>query len=116
MKLYKNSHETSKLHVRKGDKVKILTGNYKGKDGTVIEVLVEKYRALVSGINMVKKHIKPSAKRSQGSVVSVESSVHISNLMLIDGNGTPTRIGRKIDDKGRLVRYSKKSGDFIKNG
>jgi len=104
-----------KLHVKKGDTVIVITGNYKGQKGRVLEVTRKTQRAIVEGVNMVKKHTKPNAKNQQGGIIEKESSIHISNLMLVDPKtGEPTRIGRRIDDKGKLVRYSKKSGEEIK--
>jgi large subunit ribosomal protein L24 len=104
-----------KLHIKKGDTVIVVTGNYKGQKGRVLDVTRKTKRAIVEGVNMVKKHTKPNAKNQQGGIVEMESSIHISNLMLVDPKtGEPTRIGRRIDDKGKLVRYSKKSGEEIK--
>ena len=106
----------SKLHIKKGDTVKVITGNSKGQEGKIIEVLVAKSRALVEGVNMVSKHTKPNAANPQGGIVKQEASIHISNLMVVDPtSGEATRIGRKIDEKtGKLTRYSKKSGEVIK--
>ena len=106
----------SKLHIKKGDTVKVIAGNSKGSEGKVIEVLIAKNRAIVEGINMVSKHSKPNAASPQGGIVKQEASVHISNLMVVDPkSGEATRIGRKREDKtGKLVRYSKKSGEVIK--
>jgi len=106
-----------KLHVRKGDTVKVIAGNSKGKTGKVLEVNTSKYRAIVKGVNIVSKHIKPSATNPNGGIEKTEASVHLSNLMVVDpSNGEATRVGRKADDNGKLVRYSKKSGEVIKNG
>jgi large subunit ribosomal protein L24 len=106
----------SKLHIKKGDTVKVIAGNSNGQEGKVIEVLVAKSRALVEGVNMVSKHTKPNATNPQGGIVKQEASIHISNLMVVDPtSGEATRIGRKIDEKtGKLTRYSKKSGEVIK--
>jgi large subunit ribosomal protein L24 len=106
----------SKLHIKKGDTVKVIAGNSKGQEGKVIEVLVAKSRALVEGVNMVSKHTKPNAANPQGGIVKQEASIHISNLMVVDPkSGEATRIGRKLDEKtGKLTRYSKKSGEVIK--
>ena len=106
----------SKLHIKKGDTVKVIAGNSKGQEGKVIEVIISKSRVLVEGVNMVSKHTKPNAASPQGGIIKKESSIHISYLMLVDPNsGDTTRIGRKIDDKtGKLTRYSKKSGEVIK--
>lgn len=91
------------------------TGEDKGKTGRVLEVLVKDNRAIVEGINMVSKHTKPSAKNPQGGIQKKEASVHLSNLNVVDPkSGKPTRVGRKLNEKGVLVRYSKKSGEEIK--
>ena len=105
----------AKLHIKKGDTVSVLAGNDKGKTGRVLSVLVKKNRAIVEGINIVSKSTKPSAKYPQGGIVKIEAPVHISNLNLVDPkSGKPTRIGRRLNDAGKLVRYSKKSGEEIK--
>src|SRR5574344_521899 len=99
-----------KIHIKKGDIVKVIAGDSKGKTGKVLKVEVEKYRALVEGLNMVSKHTKPNAKNPQGGIVKQEAPIHISNLMVVDSKGVASRIGRKLDEKGKLVRYSKKTG------
>jgi large subunit ribosomal protein L24 len=104
-----------KLHIKKGDTVFVNTGESKGKKGRVLEVDRDKYRAIVEGINMISKHTKPNAKSPNGGIIKKEAPVNLSNLMLIDPtSGIPTRIGRKLNAKGKLVRYSKKSGEEIK--
>ncbi|MBO5233400.1 MAG: 50S ribosomal protein L24 [Prevotella sp.] len=104
----------SKLHIRKGDTVIVLTGRDKGKKGTVQKVLVEEQRAIVEGINMVSKSTKPSAKNPQGGIVKQEAPIHISNLSLIDPkSGKATRVSIKHEGKN-VVRISKKSGEEIK--
>ena len=105
----------TKIHIKKGDTVIVNTGEYKGQKGRVLEVNKKTYKALVEGINLVSKHTKPNAKSPQGGILKKEAPVHISNLMLIDpSSGEPTRIGRKLDKNGKLVRYSKKSEEEIK--
>ena len=105
----------AKLHIKKGDIVSVLAGDDKGKTGRVLSVQVKKNRAVVEGVNIVSKSTKPSAKYPQGGIVKIEAPVHISNLNLVDPkSGKPTRIGRKLNDAGKLVRYSKKSGEEIK--
>lgn len=105
----------SKLHIRKGDTVYVNSGEDKGKMGRVLEVLVAKNRAIVEGVNIVSKHMKPNAQNPNGGIEKKEASIHISNLNLVDPKtGKPTRIGRKKDSKGKLVRYAKKSGEVIK--
>jgi len=104
-----------KFHIKKGDTVVVISGEDKGQKGKVLEVFKEKERAIVEGINMVKKHTKPNAQYPQGGIIEQEAAIHISNLLVADPkSGVPTRIGRKLNDKGKLVRYSKKSGEEIK--
>ncbi len=107
-----------KLHIRTGDKVMIIAGNEKGKSGIVTKIVREKERAIIEGLNMVTKAVKPSNENPEGGFIKKEAGIHISNLMLIDPKtGQPTRIGRKLDEKtGKLVRYAKKSGEIIKTG
>jgi len=104
-----------KLHIKKGDTVMVITGESKGQKGRVLEVDRVKSRALVEGVNMVSKHTKPNAKSPQGGIIRKEAPVHISNLLLVDpSSGKATRIGRRLNEKDKLVRYSKKSGEEIK--
>jgi len=104
-----------KLHIKKGDTVVVITGNYRGQKGRVLEVIRKNDRAIVEGVNLVKKHTKPNAQNPQGGIVEQEASIHISNLMLVDPKtGERTRIGRRENDEGKLIRYSKKSGEEIK--
>ena len=99
----------SKLHIKKGDTVMVISGEDKGHSGRVLEVLVKEQRAIVEGLNMIKKHAKPSAKNPQGGII------HISNLNVVDPKtGKATRIGRRLNENGKLVRYAKKSGEEIK--
>ena len=105
----------SKLHIKKGDTVYVSAGNDRGKTGRVLSVLVSKNKAVVEGINIVSKSTKPSAKHPQGGIIKMEAPVHISNLNLLDPkSGKPTRIGRRKNEAGKSVRYSKKSGEEIK--
>ena len=104
----------SKLHIKKGDTVIVLTGKDKGKNGNVQKVLVKEERAIVEGINMVSKSQKPSAKNPQGGIVKQEAPIHISNLSLIDPkSGKATRVSIKHDGKN-VIRIAKKSGEEIK--
>tara|TARA_Y100000746_G_scaffold44592_1_gene34014 strand:+ start:2205 stop:2519 length:315 start_codon:yes stop_codon:yes gene_type:complete len=103
----------SKLHIKKGDTVKVLSGADNGKTGKIINVDREKGRAFVEGVNLVSKHTKPSAANPQGGIVKREASVHISNLMVVDSKGQASRTGRKLNKDGKLVRYSKKSGEVL---
>ncbi len=104
-----------KLHIKKGDMVFVNAGNDKGKTGKVLEIITKKDRAIVEGINMVSKHTKPNAKHPQGGIIKMEAGIHISNLQVVDpSKGVPTRIGRRMGENGKLVRYAKKSGEEIK--
>lgn len=104
-----------KLKIKKDDNVIVIAGEDKGKKGRVIEVLTEKSRVLVEGVNIISRHTKPNtAGNAQGGIVKKEAPVHISNVALVDPkNGKASRIGRKLE-KGKLVRVSKKSGEVIK--
>ena len=105
----------SKLHIKKGDTVYVNTGKDKGKTGKVIKVFVEEQRAIVEGLNIVSKNQKPNAKNPQGGIIKMEAPIHISNLNVVDPKtGKPTRIGRRLNEEGNLVRYAKKSGEEIK--
>ena len=105
----------SKLHIKKGDTVVVNAGDDRGKQGRVVRVLVSKNKAVVEGVNVVSKSTKPSAKHPQGGIVKMEAPIHVSNLSLIDPkSGKATRIGRRVNENGVKVRYSKKSGEEIK--
>ncbi len=104
-----------KFHIKKGDIVIINSGESKGQQGRILEVLYKKEKAIVEGVNMISKHTKPNAKSPQGGITKKEAPVHISNLNLVDpSSGKATRIGRKLNNKNKLVRYAKKSGEEIK--
>ena len=104
-----------KLHIKKGDVVYVNAGEDKGKTGKVLQVFIKKERALVEGVNMVKKHTKPNAKNTQGGIIEKEAAIHISNLQLADASGKPVKIGRRLSEStGKLVRYSKKTNEEIK--
>ena len=102
-----------KLHIKIGDTVKVLSGEARGQEGKVLTIDRVKNRATVEGVNMIKKHVKPSAGNPQGGIVEKEAGLHISNLMLVH-NGEPTRIGRRKDKDGKTVRFAKKTGEDIK--
>lgn len=111
----RKSNKQQKLHIRKGDTVKVLTGNDRTKTGKVLEIIADKSRAIVEGINIVTKHQKPTAGKPEGGIKKMEGTIHISNLMLVDlGTGKSVRTGRKLNEKGKLQRFSKKTGEFIK--
>jgi large subunit ribosomal protein L24 len=102
-----------KLHLRKGDIVKVIAGDSKGMQGRILEIISEKRMVLVEGVNIISKHTKPNAKQTQGGIVKKEAPIHLSNVMLVDGKGNTTRVGRRMEE-GKLVRYSKKSEEVIK--
>ncbi|WP_027410245.1 50S ribosomal protein L24 [Anoxybacteroides tepidamans] len=101
------------MHVKKGDKVQVISGKDKGKQGVVLAAFPKKNRVLVEGVNIVKKHAKPSQANPQGGIISKEAPIHVSNVMPLDPKtGTPTRVGYKLVD-GKKVRYAKKSGEVL---
>jgi len=109
---------SKKLHIRKGDTVVVNAGDDKGKQGRVLEIVIDqktgRTRAIVEGVNMVTKHTKPNSKNTQGGFVRKEAPVHVSNLNPLDARSKkPTRVGRRLVD-GKLVRYAKRSGEEIK--
>jgi len=111
----KNTKQT-KLQIRRGDTVKVITGVDRGKTGKVLAVDTESSKVIVEGLKIVSKHTKPTAASPNGGIVKKEAPIHISNVMLVDAKGNATRVGRKADKDGKLQRYSKKSGEVIKNG
>jgi large subunit ribosomal protein L24 len=111
----KKNIKPAKLKIKKGDLVAVIAGDSKGAQGKVLEVIIEKNRAIVEGANLVSKHTKPSASSPNGGIVKQEAAIHISNLMLVDPkSGKPTRVGRKRNEAGKLVRIAKISGEEIK--
>jgi len=112
----KKKHEQpAKIKLRKGDLVKVIAGDSRGSQGKILEVILDKGRAIVESANMVSKHTKPNAASPNGGIIKKEAAIHISNLMLVDPkSGKPTRVGRKRNDAGKLVRVAKISGEEIK--
>lgn len=102
----------TKLKIKSGDTVKVVAGDHKGSEGKVLTVLIEKNKAIVEGVNMVKKHTKPSAQNPQGGIIEKEAPIHISNLSLLTSKGETTRTGYRIEGD-KKVRYSKKSNEVI---
>jgi len=103
----------TKLKIKVGDLVKVISGDSKGQEGKITSINRTKMRATVEGVNLVKRHTKPSASNPQGGIEEKEGTIHVTNLMLVVA-GQATRVGRKENDKGKLVRFSKKSGEVIK--
>ena len=103
-----------RLKIKKGDLVVVTTGDNKGKQGRIVEVDRDKDRVIVEGVNMVKKHRKPSAQNPQGGIESIPAGMHLSNVKVIDAQGSATRVGRRRNQEGKLERYSKKSGETLK--
>jgi large subunit ribosomal protein L24 len=104
----------NKMHVKKEDTVIVISGKDKGKKGRVIVAYPRENKVLVEGVNLVKKHTKPSPKNPQGGIITQEAPIHASNVMLVDPKtGEPTRIGYKVLDNGKKVRVAKKSGEVI---
>ncbi len=103
------------MHIKKGDSVKVIAGKYKGKEGKVLKVFPEKNRVIIEGVNIVKRHTRPSQDNPKGGIIEKEAPVHASNLMVVV-NGTPTRIGTRILKDGSKVRFSKKTGETVTEG
>lgn len=101
-----------KIKIKKGDTVKVIAGNHRGKQGKVLAILTETNKAVVEGVNLVHRHTKPSASNPQGGIIKKEAPIHISNLVLLH-NDVATKVGRRIEEN-KIVRYSKKSGEVIK--
>ena len=101
-----------KLKIKTGDTVRVIAGDHKGSEGKVLTVFIEKNKAIVEGVNMIKKHMKPNAQSPQGGIVEKEAAIQISNLSLLNAKGETTRVGYKMDD-GKKVRYAKKSNEVI---
>jgi large subunit ribosomal protein L24 len=111
----KKNTKPAKLKIRKGDLVKVIAGDSKGSQGKIVEIIIDKNRAIVEGANLVSKHTKPNVANPNGGIVKQEAAIHISNLALVEpSTGKTTRVGRKLNDAGKLVRVSKKSGEEIK--
>lgn len=110
----KKNNNNIKLHVKRGDRVRVIAGNSRSQEGEVISVDKQKMRVKVQGVNLVTKHVKPTAEKPEGGIQRVEAGIHVSNLMVIDPkSGEPTRIGRRRAENGKLKRYSKKTQEFI---
>ena len=106
------ANKMTKFKIKSGDTVRVTAGDHKGSEGKVLQVLTDKNKAIVEGVNMVKKHMKPSAESPQGGIVEKEAAIHISNLSLLTGKGETTRIGYRMEGD-KKVRFSKKSNEVI---
>jgi large subunit ribosomal protein L24 len=100
------------MKIRQGDTVKVISGSYRGKEGRVLKVINSKERLVVEGINMLKRHMRPSQENPQGGIIEKEGSIHISNVQIISG-GKSTRVGYKILEDGKKARFSKTTGKNI---
>jgi len=105
-------NKMTKLKIKSGDTVKVIAGDHKGSEGKVLQVLIDKNKAIVEGVNLVKKHMKPSAQSPQGGIVEKEAAIHISNLSLLTSKGEETRVGNRMEGDEK-VRFSKKSNEVI---
>ena len=101
-----------KFKIKTGDTVKVIAGDHRGAEGRVMKIIGDENKALVEGINMIKKHLKPSAENPQGGIIEKEAPIHISNLSLMTSKGEVTRVGIRMDGD-KKVRYSKKTNDVI---
>ena len=114
----RTTNKQKKLHIKKGDRVKVIAGNFKGAEGRVLRVFPEKERVIIEGVNIRIRHTKPNQANPQGGRLEREMPIHCSNAMPLDGQGKPTRIGRKrvVDaetGKGRWVRFAKTTGEEL---
>ena len=113
----RKKNKQQKFHIKKGDTVKVISGDSKGQKGKVLLVLVAESKAIVEGMNIVTRHTKPTATKPNGGIVKKEAPIHISNLALIDpATGETTKVGRKLDKNGKLQRFSKTTKEIINNG
>ncbi|MBT8259073.1 MAG: 50S ribosomal protein L24 [Bacteroidia bacterium] len=101
-----------KIRIKAGDTVKVIAGDHRGAEGRVMQVLRDENKAIIEGINMIKKHMKPSAQNPQGGIIEKEAPIHVSNLSLLTAKGETTRVGVRMED-GKKVRYAKKSNEVI---
>jgi len=102
-----------KIKIKKDDNVLVIAGEHKGSEGKVIKIIREKNRAIVEGVNMIKKHAKPSAQNPQGGIIEKEAAIHVSNLSLVSSEGNATRVGFRIEEDGKKVRFAKKNNEEV---
>jgi large subunit ribosomal protein L24 len=109
----RNAAVRQKLHVRSGDRVRVIRGNFAGQEGTILRVLTKENRVVVEGVNMRKRHMRPTQANPEGGIVTFEAPIHASNVMLLDTNGEPTRVRQRIDTDGTKERIAVRSGNPI---
>lgn len=102
-----------KIKIKKDDNVLVIAGEHKGSEGKVIKIIKEKNRAIIEGVNMIKKHEKPSAQNPQGGIIEKEAAIHISNLSLVSSEGNATRVGFRFEEDGKKVRFAKKNNEVV---
>jgi len=102
-----------KIKIKKDDNVLVIAGEHKGSKGKVVKIIKEKNRAIVEGVNMIKKHAKPSAQNPQGGIIEKEAAIHVSNLSLVSSEGNATRVGFRIEEDGKKVRFAKKNNEVV---
>ncbi len=102
-----------KIKIKKDDNVLVIAGEHKGSQGKVVKIIREKNRAIVEGVNMIKKHAKPSAQNPQGGIIEKEAAIHVSNLSLVSSEGNATRVGFRIEEDGKKVRFAKKNNEVV---
>ena len=102
-----------KIKIKKDDNVLVIAGEHKGSQGKVVKIIREKNRAIVEGVNMVKKHAKPSAQNPQGGIIEKEAAIHVSNLSLVSSEGNATRVGFRVEEDGNKVRFAKKNNEVV---
>ena len=100
------------MKIKKGDTVQVITGNDEGKIGRVIKVFLNRDRVVIEGVNIVKKHARPTQDNPQGGIIEKEATIHISNIMMVAG-GKPTRVGYKTLEDGRKVKFARTTGEVI---
>lgn len=102
-----------KIKIKKDDNVLVIAGEHKGSKGKVVKIIKEKNRAIVEGVNMIKKHAKPNAQNPQGGIIEKEAAIHVSNLSLVSSEGNATRVGFRIEEDGKKVRFAKKNNEVV---
>ena len=102
-----------KIKIKKDDNILVIAGEHKGSEGKVVKIIKEKNRAIIEGVNMIKKHEKPSAQNPKGGIIEKEAAIHISNLSLVSSEGNATRVGFRFEEDGKKVRFAKKNNEVV---